>query len=87
MAWTLEFDAKARKQLRKLPPKVGGRIVDALEEIATAENLRLRGIAMGGKYASHWRYRIGDYRVIAKFENNRLVIVVIALGHRRKVYR
>lgn len=42
---------------------------------------------MTGGYAGHWRYRIGEYRVIARLEDGRMVIVVVALGHRREIYR
>ncbi len=42
---------------------------------------------MMGAYAGHWRYRVGDYRVIARIEDGLMVIVVVALGHRREVYR
>lgn len=77
----------ARRQLRKLPATVGNRIVDKLEKIATDANPRERGKAMAGEYAGHWRYRVGDYRVIARIEDGRMVIVVVTLGHRREVYR
>lgn len=87
MVWTLEYDAKARRQLRKLPRTVSDRILDGLEGVAQAENPRLKGRAMAGKYAGYWRYRVGDYRVIARIEDKRVVIVVVALGHRREVYR
>ena len=42
---------------------------------------------MVGKYVGYWRYRFGDFRVIARIENERLVILVIAVGHRREIYR
>ena len=87
MAWTLEFDAKARKQFRKLPQQIGHRLLDGLEAVADSENARDRGKAMAGEWAGHWRYRIGDYRVIARIEDDRMVIVLVALGHRREVYR
>lgn len=87
MAWTLEFDAAARRQLRKLPRDIGERILAGLEQVAALENPRQRGKAMVGERAGYWRYRVGDYRVIAKIEDGRLVIVVIAVGHRREVYR
>lgn len=86
MAWTLEFDARARKQLRKLQKQVGDRILDSLEDVAATDNPRDRGKALAGEWAGHWRYRIGDYRVIARIEDGRMVIVVIAVGHRREVY-
>lgn len=87
MAWTLEFDGAARRQLRKLPRSIGERILAGLEQVAALENPRQRGKAMVGERAGYWRYRVGDYRVIAKIEDGRLVIVVIAVGHRREVYR
>jgi len=87
LAWTLEYDAAARRQLRKLPRGVGERILEGLEGIAASGNPRLRGKAMTGSHAGHWRYRFGDYRVIARIEDRRMVIVVIAAGDRREVYR
>lgn len=87
MAWTLEFDAKARKQFRKLPKAIGDRILVGMETVAAHENPRDRGKAMAGEWAGHWRYRVGDYRVIARIEDGRMVIIVVALGHRREVYR
>ena len=87
MAWTLEYEAFARRQLRKLRKEVGTRITAAIEEIAASENPRLRGIAMTGRYAGYWRYRVGEYRVIAQIKDRQLVIWVVAVGHRREVYR
>ena len=87
MAWTLEIEKRAEKSLGKLPKGIGERLIAGLRDIAAAENPRLKGRAMAGKYAGHWRYRIGDYRVIARIEDGRMVIVVIAIGHRREVYR
>jgi len=87
LAWTLEYEASARKALRKLPRDVGLRIVTTLGKVADAENPRDRGKAMAGEWAGHWRYRVGDYRVIARIEDGQMVIVAIAVGHRREVYR
>lgn len=87
MAWTVDYDATARRQLRKLPKSVGERILEALDRLAREENPRQRGIAMAGRYAGYWRYRIGDYRAIARIVDQKMLIVVIEVGHRREVYR
>ena len=87
MAWTLEFDAAAWRQLRKLPRSAGERILVGLEQVAALENPRQRGKALVGERTGYWRYRIGDYRVIAKIEDGRMVILVVAIGHRREIYR
>lgn len=42
---------------------------------------------MAGRYAGYWRYRIGDYRAIARIVDQKMLIVVIEVGHRREVYR
>lgn len=86
MAWTLEYDARARKQLRKLDKMSGSRILKGLEQIAALDDPKQRGKAMVGNYAGYWRYRFGDHRVIARIEDGRLVIIVVVIGHRREVY-
>ena len=86
MAWTLELSDEARKQLRKIGHAPAARILAGLEKIAQLENPRARGKAMSGNYAGYWRFRFDDYRVIVWIEDGRLVIIVIAAGHRREVY-
>ncbi len=66
---------------------VGDRIVASLEAVAETENPRLSGIAMAGRYAGHWRYRIGDYRAIVRIIDSQVIVRVIEIGHRREVYR
>lgn len=87
MVWRIDVSPAAEKALTKIAPVEARRIAKGLREVAAQENPRLRGKAMAGNFAGHWRYRFGDYRVIARIEDDRLVIVVVALGHRRDVYR
>lgn len=87
MAWTIEVSQTAQKTLRKLDKTTSNRITKEIIEIAASENPRNRGIAMAGSFVGHWRYRIGDHRVIAKLLDDRLLIYVVKVGHRREVYR
>ncbi|WP_137753464.1 type II toxin-antitoxin system RelE/ParE family toxin [Sphingopyxis sp. L1A2A] len=87
MAWKLEVSDQARKQLRKIDTKQADRITQTMTDVAQLDNPRQRGHALAGDYGGHWRYRIGDYRVIAKIEDGRMVIIVVTIGHRREVYR
>lgn len=87
MAWTLEVSDQARKQLRKIDIKEADRITRTMMDVAQLDDPRQRGHGLVGDYAGHWRYRIGNYRVIARIEDGRMVIIVIAIGHRREVYR
>ena len=87
MAWTLEYDAAARKQLRKTGGAPAARIKSGLEKIANLADPRIRAKAMVDDWAGYWRFRFEDFRVIAKIEDDRLVIFIVAVGHRSKVYR
>jgi mRNA interferase RelE/StbE len=87
LVWTLEVSDQARKQLRKIDVKQADRITLTMIEISQLDNPRQRGHALVGDYAGYWRYRIGNYRVVTKIEDGRMVIVVIAVGHRREIYR
>ena len=87
MGWTLEVSDQARKQLRKIDIKQADRITRTMIDVAHLDDPRQRGHALVGDYAGHWRYRIGNYRVIAKIEDGTMVIILITIGHRREVYR
>jgi mRNA interferase RelE/StbE len=87
LAWKVEFEARADKKLDKLNPRDAARIVKMLDEVARLENPRQRGEALVGTLSGLWRYRAGDWRIIARIEDDRIVIVVLDLGHRREVYR
>jgi mRNA interferase RelE/StbE len=49
-------------------------------------NPRDFGRGLVGDKAGLWRYRIGDYRVVCRLENNRLVVFVLEVGHRKEIY-
>ena len=86
--WRVEFDRAAVRDLRKLGVEAEGRVLRFLRErVAGSENPRRLGHALTGDYKGLWRYRIGDYRVVASIEDDRFVVVVVAVGHRREVYR
>jgi mRNA interferase RelE/StbE len=87
--WSVEFDAAAAKELRKLDAPVARRIVAFLRErVAGRDDPRAIGEALRGDVlGEHWKYRLGDYRVIARIVDRRLVVMVVRIGHRREVYR
>ena len=88
MAWTIEFVPEAAKELKALDRTVAARIVRTLEErIAASDDPRTLGSALVGDHAGYWRWRIGDYRVIARIEEERVTILVVRMAHRREAYR
>ncbi len=87
MAWTIEVANTAVKQLKKLDRNIKIRIVSFLKKIETADNPRSQGKALRGTQGELWRYRVGDYRVICKIEDKKVTILVLAIGHRKEVYK
>lgn len=86
-AWTVEFDRDAAKDLRKLGRPAQQAILRYLRErVATADDPRRFGKPLVGDLAGLWRYRVGDYRLVVSFEEKRLVVLVVTVGHRRTVY-
>jgi mRNA interferase RelE/StbE len=87
--WTIEFADSAARQLRKLDRLVARRIIAFLRErVSTAADPRSLGEALkGDELGRFWKYRVGDYRVIAEIRDHEIRIVVVRLGHRSAVYR
>lgn len=89
MPWKIEFADSAARKLRKLDPQVARRIITFLRErVAAAADPRAMGAALkGDELGQFWKYRLGDYRMIAEILDQEIRIVVVRIGHRREVYR
>lgn len=89
MAWSVEVSESAERELGKLDPQHRKRILKFLyERIARLENPRSIGQALhGSELGEFWKYRVGDFRLVCKIEDERLVVLVLRVGHRREVYR
>jgi len=88
LAWTVEFQLTAARQFRKLDRRIQQQIRDYFRKrVLPAEDPRQWGKALTGDKGGLWRYRIGDYRAICKIEVERLVVLVLEVGHRREIYR
>lgn len=85
--WTVEYDPRAIRDLRKLDRSVRQEIVDYMDDrIAAADNPRSFGKPLRGGKFGLWRFRVRDYRIICEIQEKRLVVLVIAIGHRSTVY-
>ena len=66
---------------------IQARIVNWLEKnLEGCENPRLHGKALRGEWYGHWRYRVGEYRIIAKIEDEKIIIFVVKIDKRGAVY-
>jgi mRNA interferase RelE/StbE len=89
MAWEIKFSSLAQKNLQQLDHQVVQRILKLLHErIGPLDNPRNIGEALkGSRFGDFWKYRVGDYRLIASIEDNTLQIIIVRVGHRREVYK
>jgi mRNA interferase RelE/StbE len=88
MAWTIEFDPTARRELEKLDKSISDRILKFLHErVAALDDPRRIGERLQGTLRQFWKYRVGDYRLICSIKDDRLVVVVVRVGHHRQIYQ
>lgn len=88
MAWTIHYTETAKTQLRKLDRQIARRLLDHMDQrVAGRNNPRETGKALTGPLGGLWRYRVGDYRIIAEIQDDALCVLVVQLGNRREVYR
>jgi mRNA interferase RelE/StbE len=88
MNWRVEIDPRAVKQLDRLPPGDRRRILDFLYgRVSAHPNPVVLAKRLSGSKEELSRFRVGSYRLIVKFINSRLVVLVIEIGDRREIYR
>ena len=87
MSYHVEFTDGAKKELKKLDKQTSAFILGWVRKnLEGCSDPRQHGKALKSNRVGQWRYRIGDYRLIAEIEDNRVVILILAVGHRRNVY-
>lgn len=87
MVWTVEISSFAEKQLRKLDRSVQKRLLDWLDDrIEGCKNPRHFGESLKGELGGLWRYRVGDHRIICEIQDDRFIVLALAIGHRREIY-
>ena len=87
MAWIIDIRRTAAKQMIKLDRNAQERIIKFLKiNIQNSINPRQYGKALSGKMGDLWRYRVGDYRIICKIEDEVITVLVLAVGHRKDIY-
>ena len=86
MKFAVEYTKAAFKQLKKMDKKIASFIISYIEDkLVDCDNPRIYGKALQGNLNDMWRYRVGDYRILAKIEDDMVVIIVIEVGHRKDI--
>lgn len=87
MAWKIELGSHAAKELNRLDRQHAKRLLQFLRDrVAKLEDPRTLG-ALRGDLGEFWKYRVGDYRLICKIQDQIIAIIIVKIGHRREVYR
>ncbi len=87
MSYKVEFTQRALKELKKLDKHTASLILGWVRKnLENCENPRQHGKGLTSNHSGEWRYRIGDYRLLAKIEDNRVTILILNVGHRRDIY-
>jgi mRNA interferase RelE/StbE len=87
LGWSIEYDPEALRDLKKLDRSMQSEILDYLDHrIAAAHSPRNFGKPLRGSKYKLWRYRVRDYRIICELQDRRLVVLVVAVGHRSTIY-
>jgi mRNA interferase RelE/StbE len=88
LIWSVEWDDHARKELRKLDQKLQEDILRYLRErIATKDDPRRFGKPLAYDKYGLWRYRVQNARIICQLLDDELIVLVVAVGHRKEIYR
>ena len=85
--WRLEYSERAVKELKKLDKYTAKLILAWIEKnLEGCADPRVHGKGLTANRSGQWRYRIGDYRLLAEIQDDKLVILALSVGHRREVY-
>ena len=88
MSYRVEYLPQVVKTLEKMNKYTKKILVEWIEKnLVGCENPRVHGKPLSANRAGQWRYRVGDYRILCEIKDELIVIIVIAIGHRREIYK
>jgi mRNA interferase RelE/StbE len=89
MAWKIELSPAADSEFKKLDPQHARRVLKFLHDrLGILDDPRSLGRALqGSRLGEFWKYRVGDYRLICKIEDDCVVVLVLPVGRRREISR
>lgn len=88
MTYHVEFSKRALKDIKKLDKATAALILGWIRKnLEGCENPRAHGKGLTANHSGKWRYRVGDYRLLAEIQDDKLVIIMLTVGHRSEVYK
>ena len=87
MKYDMEYSKIAMNSIKKIESSTSKIIRNWIEKnLINTENPRIKGKALTGDLKGLWRYRVGDYRILADIQDDKIVILILDIGHRSKIY-
>lgn len=88
MKYTIEYDEKVIKELKKIDKYQREILLKWIKKnLANTKEPREKGKSLKGNLGEYWRYRVGNYRIITSIDDERILITVISIGHSKDIYR
>jgi len=88
LSYVVEFTEQAKKELKKLDKHTASFILGWIRKnLEGCSNPRQHGKGLVANHSGEWRYRIGDYRLIAEIKEDKVIILILSVGHRKDVYK
>ncbi|RNF41215.1 type II toxin-antitoxin system RelE family toxin [Planococcus salinus] len=85
--YTVRFSDVALKKLKKMDRYQASLLIGWIEKnLVNSSDPRSQGKPLVANHKGKWRYRVGDYRILALIEDEEIVITVIDVGHRKDIY-
>lgn len=83
----IEFSPLAEKQFLKLDKQIQRQIQKFVLQLKNLENPRSPGKALVGNLSHLWRYRVADYRLICDIQDEKILVTILRIGHRKEIYK
>ena len=88
MKYTVVFSKEALKDLKKLDKHTAALIIGWVRKnLEGCDNPRAHGKGLTENLSGKWRYRVGDYRLLADIQDDKVVIMMLRVGHRSEIYK
>jgi len=87
MIYEVRFEKRAQKILKKMDKHQAFMIMSWIKKnLVNTTNPRQFGKGLTGNKSGEWRYRVGDYRIISHIDDEKIIILILEIGHRRDIY-
>jgi len=88
MMYEVKYTKRAVKQLKNMDKSIASFILTYIKEkLVGCSDPRRYGKTLQGELSDKWRYRVGNYRILAKIKDDEVIIVVVEIGHRKNIYK